>query len=207
MCARAHCRYVLPRLIKYLRKCDRGLYLSSRTSISVNVCTVRSSCRMLSNFNSPSICFSPCLVFLFYIRFGGEKNLVSIKINATKFVSVFVLLACIIVSFLFSRASHHGFQVYSSWERCFFHSLLFSLSLSREVLASSLRSLSLLRLSSIFFFLCRPCLELSDERGENQWQQFYSPTYNSKSGFSLSFKSVQLLIISCLYVISNRSFH
>lgn len=130
MCARAHCRYVLPRLIKYLRKCDRGLYLSSRTSISVNVCTVRSSCRMLSNFNSPSICFSPCLVFLFYIRFGGEKNLVSIKINATKFVSVFVLLACIIVSFLFSRASHHGFQVYSSWERCFFHSLLFSLSLS-----------------------------------------------------------------------------
>lgn len=30
-CARAHHWYVLPRLIKYLRKCDRRLYLSSRT--------------------------------------------------------------------------------------------------------------------------------------------------------------------------------
>lgn len=118
------------------------------------MCTVRSSCRMLSNFNSPSICFSPCLVFLFYIRFGGEKNLVSIKINATKFVSVFVLLACIIVSFLFSRASHHGFQVYSSWERCFFHSLLFSLSLS---LAKSL----LLRSAPCPSFACRPSFSSS----------------------------------------------
>lgn len=106
--------------------------------------------------------------FSFSIFVG--KKFSFIKINATKFVSF--VFACIIVSFLFHALVTTGSKCILPGRDVFFHSLLFSLS--RKVLASLPCSLSLLRLSSIFFFLCRPCLEPSDERGENQWQQLFA---------------------------------
>lgn len=135
--------------------------------------------------------------FSFSIFVG--KKFSFIKINATKFVSF--VFACIIVSFLFHALVTTGSKCILPGRDIFFI-LCFSLFLAKSLLLCRAPCPS---------FACRPSFSSSvghvsnhPTKEEKTSGNSYSPTYNSKSGFTLL--EVSSFSSSLVLVITNRSF-
>lgn len=135
--------------------------------------------------------------FSFSIFVG--KKFSFIKINATKFVSF--VFACIIVSFLFHALVTTGSKCILPGRDVFFI-LCFSLFLAKSLLLCRAPCPS---------FACRPSFSSSvghvsnhPTKEEKTSGNSYSPTYNSKSGFTLL--EVSSFSSSLVLVITNRSF-